>query len=220
MFDHDLVNKLSLARVATPNGRFYETPIGVLPSVTTVLDHLNPKPELKAWRERVGEKEADRIANQAATRGDAIHEMAQLFVMNNLGWDEGVPYINKATFKPVAIMLHDNVTKVYGCEMSLFSPTLKVAGTTDLFCDWMGSPTIVDYKTAKRPMKLESKKLKQYKLQATAYAMMAEELYHKTIPACVIICTPDRDKIQCFHFKNDRYRKEITQTFSAFTVSQ
>jgi hypothetical protein len=218
MFEHDFVTRLDLPRVRTALGRFYDTPIGTLPSVTTVLDYLSSKTELKQWRERVGDVEADAITNQAVARGQSIHDIAEGYVLNNPDYLTGVPTINRMTFRPIKILLDDNLHKVYGCELPLYSFQLKSAGTADVFGDWMGSPTIIDYKTARRPMQMNSKKLRKYKLQTTAYAIMAEELYHRTIPGCVIICVPDRDKAQVFHFKNAKYRKEVLQTFSAFTV--
>jgi hypothetical protein len=56
----------------TSKGRFYETPHGLFPSVTTVLSSL-PSPELDAWRERVGREQADLISKRATDRGSRLH---------------------------------------------------------------------------------------------------------------------------------------------------
>ena len=46
---------------STPNGRMYETPDGAsYPSVTTIMSYMS-QDSIKAWRERVGEEEANSI---------------------------------------------------------------------------------------------------------------------------------------------------------------
>ena len=74
--DHNLVVQ-EMSADTSDKGRFYTTPSGaVLPSVTTVLS-VQDKSGLDAWRKRVGEAEANRVMNQAATRGTAVHQLAE-----------------------------------------------------------------------------------------------------------------------------------------------
>jgi hypothetical protein len=61
----------------TPSGRFYDTPAGRFPSVTTFLDQTIDKPQLDAWRERVGHAEADRISSEATERGELVHAFVE-----------------------------------------------------------------------------------------------------------------------------------------------
>ena len=68
---------------STPNGRMYETPDGAsYPSVTTIMSYMS-QDSIKAWRERVGEEEANKISNQAATRGTKIHDLCEQILLNN-----------------------------------------------------------------------------------------------------------------------------------------
>ena len=53
----------------TPNGHTY-------PSITSVLGS-QPKPSLDAWRERVGDEEADRIMKESAKLGTAVHDLCE-----------------------------------------------------------------------------------------------------------------------------------------------
>src|SRR5271170_6482582 len=69
-----------------PNGlRFYydpkENPRIYFPSITTVLSDYKKK-ILDAWRKKVGEIEAERIASTARIRGDAFHDMCERFIKN------------------------------------------------------------------------------------------------------------------------------------------
>ena len=52
--------------------RFYVTPKGYYPSITTVLSDRNKK-GLFEWRKRVGEDVANYIARKAASRLSLIH---------------------------------------------------------------------------------------------------------------------------------------------------
>ena len=61
-------------RTENHNGkRHYVTPEGELyPSITTVLGELS-KAAIQAWRERVGEEEANKISGKASRRGTSVH---------------------------------------------------------------------------------------------------------------------------------------------------
>ena len=66
----------------TTTGRTYSTPDGKsYPSVTTVLSILNEH-IIKAWRERVGEEEANRISGVAANRGTRVHSIVEKYLNN------------------------------------------------------------------------------------------------------------------------------------------
>src|SRR5271154_5809296 len=65
-------------------GRVYNTPLGhKVPSVTTILSTL-PKDGLIAWRDRVGDEEANRITNEACRIGSTMHETLEGYVSNYL----------------------------------------------------------------------------------------------------------------------------------------
>ena len=60
----------------TANGRFYDCNGQKLPSVTTVLSGTKDEDKQKTldnWIKRVGEEEANRIRNEAASRGSHMH---------------------------------------------------------------------------------------------------------------------------------------------------
>ena len=81
------------------------------------------------------------------------------------------------------------ITEYYGSEITLHYPGLY-AGATDLVCLHNDKETIVDFKQANRPKKLEW--VDDYFLQIAAYAMAHDAYYGSTIRQGVImICTPD-----------------------------
>ena len=51
-----------------------------LPSVTRILDATKDKSKLDEWVQRVGQEEADRIKNTAATTGTHMHNVIERMV--------------------------------------------------------------------------------------------------------------------------------------------
>mgnify|MGYP000701398995 CR=1 FL=1 len=63
--------------------RFYVTPDGhKYPSITTVLSG-RAKEGINAWRNKVGEAQANKIMRAAASRGTAVHELAENYLNND-----------------------------------------------------------------------------------------------------------------------------------------
>ena len=212
MFEHDLVYREDLKRLQTPWGRFYEVEDGIAyPSITTVLDKYFDKTYLDRWRKRVGEKEAFLVSKTATTGGNIIHRMAEKFLMNE-DYTKGEFIIPIETFKPVAKLLTDNVTKVYGCELPLYSHELKTAGTTDLLCEWNDRAAIVDFKTSRR-LKTE-KDIVSYFIQAAAYAYMAEATYGLTIrKICIILIVEHEVNPVIFEDDPHAYYDQVKEIF-------
>ena len=64
--------------------RYYVTPSGNrYPSVTSVTGILN-KVWIQKWRKAVGEKKANKISRQAASRGTRYHQLQEDYVNNIL----------------------------------------------------------------------------------------------------------------------------------------
>ena len=163
----------NLDRRDSPDGRRYVTLDGnAYPSVTTVLSILSEE-SIAKWRKRVGEEEANRIGQRAATRGTAVHSLIEKYLKNEPDCRDGfLPHVVQSleNLKP---LLDKHVTKVYAQEVPLYSDHLQLAGTCDCVCEWDGVPTIVDWKTSRRPKKKAN--IGNYFMQLAAYAVMWEE---------------------------------------------
>src|SRR6056300_411495 len=163
----------SLDRTDSPDGRRYLTLDGnAYPSVTTVLSILSEE-SIAKWRKRVGEEEANRLGNRAVTRGTAFHSLIEKYLKNDPNYRDGfLPHVVQSleNLKP---LLDKHVTKVYAQEVPLYSDHLQLAGTCDAVVEWVGVPTIVDWKTSRRPKKKAN--ISSYFMQLAAYAVMWEE---------------------------------------------
>ena len=152
--------------------RHYVTPNGSYPSVTTVLGAMLDKSALIEWRKRVGDEEANRVSRLAATRGTNIHNMCESYVRGE-DVDVSMPF-NLVMFNQIKKVLDEHVDDIVGCELTLASDELKVAGSCDLIALYDGKLSIIDYKTStKNKMKdwIES-----YFLQTVLYSYMLWEM--------------------------------------------
>jgi hypothetical protein len=121
-----------------------------VPAVTTVTRVLD-KPGLDQWRARVGLVESERIAREAANFGTALHAAAAIWARGGrlMPLDLGDRW--QPTLDLLLSWLDRNVVEVLMVEETMASPSLRVAGKTDLVCRLIGHklPTIIDYKTGR-----------------------------------------------------------------------
>ena len=175
MFNYCLVENLKDIKAETfPDGRFYVLEDGTrLPSITTVLGALN-KADILAWRKRVGEQEANRIARKASSRGTNMHTICELYLCNNIEYAKKAMPDAFEMFKSIKPIIDANITDIWYQECALFSKKLGVAGRVDLIAHWEGKLSIIDFKTSSKVKTRDD--IMSYFWQETAYALMLEEM--------------------------------------------
>jgi len=180
--------------------RHYVTPEGNYPSVTTVTS-LAIKDGINVWRKRIGEKEANKIAGQAARRGTIVHKICEDYLNNvEINYEEITP-INHFLFKQIKPILDIRLQEVYGLEVPLFSKYLRVAGRVDLVGMWEGKVSIIDFKTASKRKRRDW--ITNYFMQEAAYAVMFEEMFNIPVSQIVTIIAVEADEPQLFVEKRD-----------------
>ena len=204
MFPHK--EDLDFKELATENingKRHYVTPDGLkFPSVTSVTS-LAIRDGIKAWRERVGEKEANKISSTAARRGTKVHKLCEDY-LNNVELDYGtIEPINHFLFKQIKPVLDTRLTEVYGLEVPLYSNWLRVAGRVDLVGMYDGKVSIIDFKTASKRKKRDW--ITNYFMQESAYAVMFEEMTDIPVSQLVTIIAVESDEPQVFVEKRDEH---------------
>jgi ATP-dependent exoDNAse (exonuclease V) beta subunit len=204
IFKHTLVPKWDLSTEYVDGQRYYVLPDGLtkLKSVTTVLGEKLDKTALLEWKKRIGEEEANRISKIATRRGNAIHSIAERYVLNEERYysSNEMP-VNVDSFIPIKAALDEHVDNILGVELPLWSKALGCAGRTDLVAQYDGITSIIDFKTSKKFKKEEW--IESYFLQSTIYSMMFERLYSISVPQVVIIITVD-DEISPQIFVKER----------------
>ena len=166
-----------------------------LPSVTSILKATQSeedKAAIDAWKERVGHKEAERIKNEASSRGSSMHSYIEQFLLGKFNLDL-LDEENKS--KKMAVEIIDNglknkLTEIWGAEATVYYPG-KYAGTADCIGVYEGKETILDFKQSNKPKKEEY--IEDYFLQIGAYSLAHNTVYNSKITQGVIlICTVDR----------------------------
>ena len=197
MFNHLETNKLPELECETlPTGRTYLTPEGnKYPSITTVLGNLS-KAGIIAWRKRVGEEVANKISTQAATRGTAVHQLAEDYLNNEEDWSKGAMPSNLFSFNQIKPILDKRVDNIWAQEVPLYSDKFKIAGRVDCIAEFDGELTIIDFKTSRKPKKEEW--IENYFMQAAFYAAAFYERTGVAIKRFAIIITVDDNEPQVF----------------------
>lgn len=205
--------------------RIYNTPYGKAPSVTTILSTL-PKPQLDAWKARVGKEEARRISRESTTIGTYMHNYLENYVK---GLPEEEPQnelqvIAEAMAMEMKLYGLRDLQEIWGIEAALYCENL-FAGRSDLIGVYNGLPSIVDYKTSTRPKKSEW--IHDYKLQVAGYAIAHEQMFGEDVIKQAVILIALRPSpfqaasVQKFIVDSDELQKckvefmEIVESFYA-----
>ena len=198
---------------ASKNGkRHYQTPDGrSVPSVTTVLSATKDMTHLNAWKKRVGEQEAQRIATESANIGTVMHKSLEKHVKGEQR-KPGSNLIQQKAHKMANVIIDNGLTgvsEVWGSEVSLYYPELY-AGTTDLVGVYKGAPAIMDFKQARKLKKKEW--VEDYFLQLVAYAEAHNKIFDTQInQGRIFICTQNN---QYQTFEIDNYEHWVGQWYT------
>jgi genome maintenance exonuclease 1 len=203
-----------LTRVTENGNRYYLTPDGKkYPSVTTVAG-IFTKQKIVEWRKRVGNEQATKITTQASVRGTAVHKLCEDYINNVEDYTKGQMPVNVDSFNSIKPIIDSCINNVVMQECPLYSHYLKVAGTVDCIAEWNGKLSIIDFKTSRKPKKLEW--IENYFMQTAAYAVMFEELTEKPITDLVILISVDNEEPQIFTQKRDEWISKFMEARDEF----
>lgn len=171
-----LIKDHSLKRDDSRSHRYYIHEDGTeFLSVTSFLSkYVETGAELQKWRDAVGETEANRISKAATTKGEAIHNAAEKYLLNDQTW-KNIPFVYALDFAPLRKYLDANVNEVLCLEHQMYSRKIKLAGTVDCIAVHKGVLSIIDFKTSSR-IKYRND-IHGYFLQCACYGIMLFELY-------------------------------------------
>ena len=179
-----------------------------LPSVTTVLSRTKPKADqeaLERWKKRVGDVEAERIKNEAAARGTAMHKYLEDLIRGQRSMD--LTTTGQEAQKMAEIIVDrglNDCSKVYGVEATLYYPGLY-AGSCDLIASYNGKLAIIDFKQTNKPKQREW--IGDYFLQMAAYGMAHDAVYDTAIELGIIMMCSRDGYYQQFVIEGSEFRE-------------
>ena len=195
-------------RTSLEGQRHYEITGERLPSVTTILSATQSdekKESIARWTARVGEEQATRVKDQAASRGTNMHLHLERYIdgKGHLDLtDEGQVAGNMA--QTIIDKGLCDLSEIWGSEVTLYYPGLY-AGATDLVGVFDYEDSMVDFKQSNKPKRKEW--IEDYFMQLGAYAMAHNWVYDTQITQGVILmCTPD-NYFQKFQIKGKEFIK-------------
>lgn len=194
-----------LTREDGAGGRIYVYGEERLPSVTTILSKTKDNTGLKEWAKRVGEAEAERIRNDAATVGTHMHSVIERMIAYRdlprptnwlmlRGYELGYRLVN--TF-------FQHLEEIWGSEIPLYYPG-KYAGTTDLVGIYRGKQAIIDFKQSLRPKRHQW--ISDYFHQLTAYAAAHNIVHGTTIEYGVVLVACQTGETQEFSIAGQEFK--------------
>jgi hypothetical protein len=215
-FNHTPVNIPEVSTKTVNRKRFYVTPTGLYPSITTVLGVRKGKQKgLQEWRNRVGDDVANHIMRSAASRGTAVHHMCEDFLNNVEVTQEGRDFLPWCLFTQIKVTLESSINNIYAQECGLWSEKYRVAGRVDCIAEYNGVPSIIDFKTSRSTRKDDYNL--EYYIQASAYAEMFEERTGIAIEQIVILVVAEDGTVQEFIKTKHDYLPLLIETIDDFT---
>jgi genome maintenance exonuclease 1 len=216
-FEHNPIDIPKVSTKTVNRKRFYITPTGLYPSITTVLGVRKAKQKgLQEWRERVGNDVANHIMRTAASRGTAVHHMCEDFLNNIEVTQEGRDFLPWCLFSQLKPTIQSNINKIYAQECGLWSEKYRVAGRVDCIAEYNGIPSIIDFKTSRSERKDDYNL--EYYIQASAYAEMFEERTGIEINQIVILVVTEDGAVQEFIKEKHDYLPLLVETIDDFTA--
>ncbi len=208
-FKLDLLPKLNLTRVDSDTGRRYITPEGnSYQSVTTFLSSMGAE-YIKEWKSAVGELEAKRVSEKAATRGTQVHECLEQYVLNRTVDTKTLNFLAKPIYNNFIGELN-KVDVIRAVEYPLYSDIMRLAGTIDLLANYDGVLSTIDFKTATK--KKDKYEIESYFIQASIYSYMIEERYGIVAPQLVILIGVEfSSNIQVFIEDRSTFKNKLVQ---------
>jgi len=196
--------------------RHYDINKEKLPSVTAILSATasqEKKDALKAWKERVGYQEAEKIKIEAASRGTSMHSFIEQYLLGQQNM-QLIEENNQAKIMAQKIIddgLNDKLTEIWGAEVTVYYPKLY-AGTADCIGIYQEQETIIDFKQSNKVKREEY--IEDFFLQLGAYSLAHNKVYQsKIIQGVILLCTID-NLFQVFKIKGNQlidYQKKFLE---------
>lgn len=192
-------------------GRFYQIPGGEsFPSVTTVTG-FEKKDFFTEWRNIPGNAGK---SERAVHRGNVIHTNIENYLNNEFPDFSHVTDIKYRCILNSMKPYLNKISDIRALEKPLLSYNMKLAGRVDCVASYKETPAIIDFKGSDKEK--NEKWIENYFQQATAYAIMWEEMFGERIDKIVIIIGNEEGFCQVFEKNPLDYVGLLSKTIRKF----
>ena len=198
-----------LTTTESDSGRWYNSPIGSLPSVTTITGWKKSKFFAK-WR-----RENPQESRRVLSRGNKLHKIIEDY-LNNKFDPEGVDPNVMELFTQLKPEL-DKIDNIHALEVPLWSETMMMAGRVDCVAEYDGKLSVIDFKGSTKPK--DKKDIDNYFLQATAYAVAWQERTGQRIDNFAVLLTSEEGITQVFQDNPVNHIKGLLKAIEGYHKS-
>jgi genome maintenance exonuclease 1 len=206
------IKPVNLERKEIAGQRFYQTPDGLFPSVTTVTGHEKKK-FFAEWRNN-NKIESARVCS----RGNTLHSVIEKYLLNEKidlsQYDDNIRDLFH-TLKPEV----DKINNIRCLEFPLYSNILQMAGRVDCIAEHNKELAVIDFKGSTKTK--YKKDIENYFNQATAYALMWQNMTGEKIKKIKILIATEDGTCQIFEeetIKHVSSLKQIRDTYISETL--
>lgn len=198
---------MNLLSEENDSGRYYDTPEGKFPSVTTVTGWEKRK-FFAEWRKNNPEE-----AKRTTGRGNKLHSLLEKYLNNE--------ELNKKEIDPFTLDLFlqikpeiDKIDNIHALEVPLYSKLLKLAGRVDCIAEYNGELAIIDFKGSTKQKRKED--IDNYFMQATAYSIMWKERIGIPVKKIVILIACEDGGLQIFESNPVEYVAKLKDAIEKY----
>ena len=211
-FNHINIEKQELQRIEENGRRFYVNPEGNrYPSVTTVTGNAK-KAFFAEWRKNNPDE-----AKRVSARGTRFHSLVEKYLNNEEMDRKKINFADLFLFSQAESNI-DKINNIHLLETTLWSDTLKLAGRVDCIAEYEGVLSVVDFKSASKEKPAND--IKEYFMQATAYAIMYQERYGIKIDNIVILMSSEDGMVNVYQRNPIHYVKDLFDTIKEYRENE
>lgn len=196
----------SIEKIEINGNRFYKTPVGTFPSVTSVTG-WEKRNFFAKWRKNNPEESI-----RVCSRGNKLHSLIENYLNNQQVLNE-----NASTEEELFTLMKphiDKINNIRALEVPLYSKILGLAGRVDCIGEYNKELCVIDFKGSTKTKNKDD--IENYFLQAAAYALMWQDMTgEKCNKICIIIGT-ETENVQVFVEKTIDYVKRLKKVITTY----
>lgn len=156
---------------------------GIYPGVTKILSATSDDSGIEAWRQMVGEEEADRILKESQEIGNSLDDLLLKSFLPDFDKNQYRREIGYYLYVQLSMSLRK--IKPIALQLKIWSEDLKVMGYLDCLGYYDGELSLIDFKNTRKIKKPEH--YHNYLLQCTIYCLILKKLLGIEVKQVVLL---------------------------------
>ncbi len=156
---------------------------GIYPGVTRILSATSDNSGIEAWRQSVGEEEADRILKESQEIGNSLDDLLLKSFLPD--FDKNLYKHEISYYLYVQLSMSLRKIKPIALQLKIWSEDLKVMGYLDCLGYYEGELSLIDFKNTRKIKKPEH--YHNYLLQCTIYCLILKKLFGINVRQIILL---------------------------------